>query len=71
MGDAERRAVLLDDRHHVVADVADLGETFRLRIGEQDGFEPWLFGLAVQREVDRGRQLAGLRHACKPEAELG
>lgn len=46
-------------RHHIVADVTNFGQAFRLWIGEQDSVEPRLLVLPAQREVDGGRQRTG------------
>ncbi len=71
MGDAERGLDPGGGDDDIVADVADLGDGFRLRVGEQQGVERRRLVLLAQREVDRGGQRTGWRDAGKPLPQIG
>jgi len=69
MRDAECGIHPCGRNHHVVADIADLGEAFRLGIGEQDGGELRRLVLAAEREIDALGQGAGGRDTGETELQ--
>ncbi len=69
VSDAERRRRSIDDGYHVIANITDFIQAFRLRIGEQHRIELSRFLPPAQREVDARRQRPGRRQAgeAKPK----